>query len=624
MKRITRQHLFGLLGFAALAAILVLQAKAMALLMAAFGGSGTSLMAALNATNCDPRLIAVDDAMSLTRTSITGWTKTDIENMYFKEVGLDKIIAQTKEARMAGVKERALTDLLLSRHVAIPSPKNSAGYPSVIQPFRHVPRRNQVNPNYFRISAGAATGGGAPAAHWSLTVNNGSLDGDSSPWAKTPNNVLKNIEKFFLPGHYVTIEWKADNGVAKTAVMRVISATNVDANQATVVVAPNKTYTGDTAYGNTSIGRLVGDAGWWEGASAADKAGYNPTIGVMRIGTNSVSDFRSYGNALPGINDFGLVEYWRQTNRWVNKYNDAYLEALDAATTSDGLKKFRLLPLAKLRAQQEALQEKFFYETVFYGDAITEKQNTTDWQNLPAINDPAWVASGESGTNYLEYESNTLGIRTQISACGNVFDKQGAVLNVDDLLAMGYAVRREREGDSQSGNVTEVDIMTDSLWTRPTIRTLMIKYFKAKYGVDNVTAFCQMGQKITFNGSVLWEYDTYDLPDYGYRLNVISDFYFDDRIAQFQTAQKSRGRAIWMVDWSDIAINIFATNSVKRTNNLADNLYKYVMTQNVQHVQLNSKSFEVAVGNTNRHRIIENFSDGNPTLTVQGVDLTGA
>jgi hypothetical protein len=208
--------------------------------------------------------------------------------------------------------------------------------------------------------------------------------------------------------------------------------------------------------------------------------------------------------------------------------------------------------------------------------------------------------------------------------CGNVLDKQGGVLDVDEILEAGYQVRREREGDAPGAEVTEIDIVCDMRWTRPTLRQLFVKYFKTKYGVDNVTSFCEMGKKITYNDSVVWEYDSYDLPDQGYRLNVISDLYFDDRIAQFKAADKSRGRQILMLDWSDIFVNVLKTNSVKRTNNLSDNVYKYVMIQNVQHILMNSKTFEVEVGNTNRHRIIKNFSDGNPKLTVQGVDLTGA
>lgn len=595
----------------------------------------------LNSTNCDPRLIMVDDAMSLTRASITGWSKQDIESNFFKETGLDRIIAQTKEARMAGVAQRTLTDLLLSRHVPLREGKG-ANYPSIIQPFRFEPRRNRVNPQYFRLSAGAAshavdfnaahwpaaagtqTDGNVPAALWTLTVNNGSLDADSSPWKKSPNNVLKNIEKFFLPGHMVTIEWvDTATGVAHTTVMRVVSSkAGATADQAVLVVAPNRTYAGDINFGMPAVGRAASDNGWWETAAAGDQANYQPVTGVLKIQANSVSDYQSYGQTLPGFNDYGLLERWQQTMRWVHKYNDQYVAALEASNTSDGLKKFRLLPLAKLRAIQEKFQEDFFYETAFYGDIMNEHQTTSDWQKLPIVQDPAWAASGEPGSLNIEYQANAIGIRTQIGLCGNVLDKQGGPLDVDDLLEAGYLVKREREGEVGT-TVPEIDIMCDLRWTRPTLRQLFIKYFKSKYAVDNVQSFCQMGQKISYNGSVMWEYDSYDLPDFGYRLNVISDLYFDDRIAAFQNAQKSRARGIWMLDWSDIAVNLIRSKSVPRTNNLADNLYKYVMTPNVQHILLNSKTFEVAVGNTNRHRLIENFSDACPKLTVQGCDLAG-
>ena len=460
---------------------------------------------ALNATNCDPRLITVDDAMSLTRANITGWTKTDIENNYFKEVGLDRIIAQTKEARMAGVAQRTLTDLMLSRHVPLKEGKG-AEYPSVITPFRFEPRRNRVNPTYFRISAGAASQAGdyanlpagapgsIPGAHWTLTVNNGSLDADSSPWAKSPSSVLKNIEKFFLPGHYLTIEYVTNAGVSKTAVMRVIASLNVDASQAKVVVAPNRSYKGDAAFGGQAVGRALADNGWWEAASGADQATFQPTIGVLKIQANSVSNYESYGQALPGFNDYGLLERWKQTSRWVHKYNDQYIAALEAATTSDGLKKFRLLPLAKLRAIQEKFQEDFFYETVLYGDIINEHQTTTDWQNLPIVQDPAWSASGEAGSLNIEYNANTIGARTQVGLCGNVLDKQGGALDVDDLLEAGYMVKREREGEVGT-SVPEIDIMCDLRWTRPTLRALFLKYFKAEMRGGQPDWVCRAGQE---------------------------------------------------------------------------------------------------------------------------------
>lgn len=600
---------------------------------------------AFNPTNNDPRLIVVDDAMSLTRANYTGWNQSDIESQMFRETGLDKIIAQTKEARMAGTKQRTLQDLLLSRHAPMKVGTGGAN-PSIIQPFRLIPRQNRINPGYFRVSAGVATGAGdasiggpgvaQPAgctALWTVRINNGSIDADSSPFAKSPNNVLKNIEKFFMSRHAVTLESvNTTTGAHTVAVMKVIASINVNANEACVVLAPNRSFQGDSGTYATNgsisnplypLGGNLGSAtaGWYESASSAAKAPYQPTIGIIKIGANSVSDYEQYGSALPGTNPYGLIEYWKQTARWVHKYNDEYVKALEAATTSEGLKKFRLLPLAKLRAQQEKMQEDFFFETCFYGDIINENQTSSNWFNLPQIQDPAWAASGETGTLPIEYISNTIGIRPQIAAAGNVLDALNGPLDLDALFEAGYYVKREREGES-GAEVTEIDIMTDLRFTRPLLRQIMTKYYKAKYGLDNITGYAQINQKITFNGAVMFSYDAYDLPDYGYTLNVFSDQYFDDKVAFFQNAQKSAGRGIWMIDWSDIAVNVIRAASVPRTNNLADNVYKYVIQQNVQHVLLNSKTFEVAVGNTNRHRIIENYSSAGPKLTVPGVDLT--
>lgn len=625
-----------------------------------------------NATNCNPRFLGFDDPMSLTRVNITGWNKSDIESQMFKEVGLDKVIAQTKEARMAGAKQRTLTDLLLSRHVPLKM-GGGAQAQSVIQPFRLVPRRNRVNPGYFRISAGQITsastftttgyqnGAGVAVptnvgALWSVIVNNGTLDADSSPFVKSPNNALQNIERYFLYRHNVTIEYVNAGGVKIVAVMKIIQSFNIDANQACVVLAPNVTYQGDSqTYNPTGTGTPASNfttgattsqlaaplggtlssatSGGWEALSTPAKAAYNPTTGIVRLQVNSVSDYEQYGTQLPGYNDYGLIEYWRQTYRRTHKYNDEYAKGLlAAATTTDGLKKFRLLPLAKLLAQQEKMYEDYFFETVFYGNQLSEQQTTTTWNNLPVVNDPAWAGSGESGTLPIEYLSNTIGIRQQIAACGNVLDNGGAPLDLDAIFEACYYVKREREGET-GAQVEEIDIMTDGRFTRTILRQIMPRYFKAKNGLDNLTGYICMDNKIGFDGktygpeqgkgiAAMFTYDSYSLPEYGYTLNVFSDPYFDDRVAQFQNAQKGAGRTMWIIDWSDIAINLMKSTSVMRTNNLLDNVYKYVMTQNVQHVMLNSKTFEVAVGDSSRHRIIENYSGACPKITVPGCDLS--
>ena len=71
--------------------------------------------------NCTPRHILVDESTgcSLTRANITAFKRSDFEAQAAKEVGMDRIIAQTAEARLAGMHEKSLYDLLLSKHVAL-------------------------------------------------------------------------------------------------------------------------------------------------------------------------------------------------------------------------------------------------------------------------------------------------------------------------------------------------------------------------------------------------------------------------------------------------------------------------------------------------------------------------
>lgn len=559
------------------------------------------LCMAFPTTNHDPRLIVVDDmnGNTLTRASIRAFTKQDFEDQALKEVGMDRIIAQTKEARMAGVKERGLTDLLLSRHVALGT-KSGSGGGSIIAPFALVPRQNVVNACYFQIETGAAhpTAGtnGIPLSAWQITVNVG-----SSSWVKSPSTGLKNLEKYFLPGNLLYCEFKdASTQVSRSAQFKIIDAVNANSGgveKAKVTVEPNKTSAG------------VGN--FWATASASDKAPFQPTAGQVQMLANSVSDYESWGNQFPATNNMTLIEYWQQTFRTAYSYNEEYVKALESPLTSEFFKKFRSLPLAKQRKQQDMFNEQLMYATFFYGEEINELQTVEGYTKLPLVYDPA------DPTMPIEYKSNTLGVRTQLNRNARVSDKQNGALDLDSLFESCYNLKRNRE--TTSGSIDIIDGMTDR-GTSSRIRDIMTRYYKTKFSSD-LTLHMQPGQKITFNGATVFEYNVYDLPDQGVQLAIFTDPYFDDRLSAFASDQKSRGRALWLMDWSDVAINVLKTNSAKRTTNQADELYRYVLTPNVKQTLLNSKTFEVRVGDTNRHLLLENFSDDNPNVSIAGVDI---
>jgi hypothetical protein len=550
--------------------------------------------------NVTPRLISVEESngCTLTRASISTWTPADIEANYFKEVGMDRIIANAKEARLVGVKESALMDLLLSRHVTLKT-ASGGGSESIIAPFSLVPRRNIINANHFQVEAGAAHpqagNNGVPAHAWQVTINIG-----SSPWVQSPNNALKNLEKFILPGKMVVIEWVTAAKVAMIAQFQVLTAANANVGatqKALVTLVPNRT------------------EDWWATADTAAKLGFQPAVGQMSILQNSVSDFESYGHQYGSVLDVNLAEYWQQTFRWAFTYNDEYVKALEAPLTSETFKKFRMLPLAKQRAQQMQFLDREFYNTVFYGEEINEHQTVSGYTSLPRVYDPA-----DTGCP-LEFKANTLGYRTQLSRTARITDKQGLPLNLDTIFELVYNLKRNRE-TANTGSIDRIDCFTDR-FTKGQIRRIMTKYYKSNFSAE-LTYFIQPGQKISFNGATVFEFDIYDLPDQGVQLCVFTDTFFDDRLSAFSAAQKNRGRTVWFPDWTDFVINTLRTSSVKRTTNEADELYRFVMKINGKHTTLNSKTIECRLGDPNRHAIIENFSDECPLVTVNGCELLSA
>lgn len=568
--------------------------------------------------NFTPRLISVDDQMSLTRASIRAFTRQDFEDQANKEVGMASIITAAAEARKVGVKENTLYDLLLSRHVNMKTQKGSAT-PSVIAPFSLVPRRTVVNIGWFQVVAGGAASGESHAGARYITVKIGTSPwtnppdlssppawGDSAPNASgqlSSRSVgVANIAKYFLPGSYIVVEHKSTSThKAYTANFKVISATHgtytsgtMTHPQATVVIEPN--------YTSAAFAALSSD----------EKLPWQPSGGQVSLLANSVSDYESWGQQYPSLNDLTLVDYWMQTIRTHQSYNKSYLEALKAPMTSEYWKVFRTQQLTETRRRQEEIEQKAFIHTCFYGDRINEKQTVEGYTNLPQVFDPA------NPSLQLEFKANTLGFRTQLNEFGRFTDMANAPLNMDNMFEACYNLKRNR------GDAT---IRVDAMCGRETaslIQNMMLRYYPKRYNFTP-EGMVQVNQKaLDHRNMVAFDYNVYFLPDQGVELAVLNLPHFDDRLSGFATDQKSMGRALWMLDWSDVAINVIKTASARRTTNEADELYRYVITPNTTETLLNSKTIEIRMGDCNRHLAYENYSAGTPTLTVASYDIQSA
>lgn len=538
---------------------------------------------------CNPLYISVDGpacGCSLTRADIKAMTPQDFEDLFWKEVGMSRVVAATKEARIVGVKQSAMQDLLLSRmRPAQQNILNPGQGQSIIAPFIYAQREAVVNDNYFVVqSGGAPQESGLPADAWKFLISANYDSTGSNPTNFGTN--LPNVYKYFVPGRYFVVIYKDTNNgnVGRIVQFKVISAqagTGQNANSAVVIATPG-----------------FKDDDW---ATYPYQSVYHPTHGLVILLTNSVSDYESWCQNGPAIMSKTLKAIWFQTERRTFCYNDQYLKVLEAPNLDPLFKSLRLMPIAQQKAQEAERAERAFWNTVWFGREIDPiNQTVSTYTKLPQVVDPA------DPSCLIEYKANTLGIMRQLEECNRVVDFNGATLNFDMLAEAGYVLRRRRK-------TTEIDCMTDR-FTAANILSLMIRYYKDKYGYET-TRFYQPNQAIKFENQVLWNYNKYEFPEHGFVLNVITDDFFDDHLSAMPTTDKSMGRYLMLIDWTTVNIGLSRARSVTRKTNEADNIYNCVITPNVTHYQLWSQTFAVDVQDPTRSLIFYNFSDACPRLT---------
>lgn len=535
---------------------------------------------------CSPRIIQVEDSCgcAVTRANIQAMKPSDFEANFWKELGMEKVVANTKMARIAGVPQKTLVDLVLSRMVPMKQRAlDNAG--SVIAPFTYIPQETYVNANHWIITAGTAHpgagSGGVHAGAWQLTIEN-----EAGQFA----SALTDIHRYFKPGNELKVFYRDGSSNGQRVSFKIIGAVDatVGANvKATVSVAPNRTESA------------------WSGYSAGQKAPWQPTAGLAIIMANSVSDYEQYCYNEPIENPNKLKAFWFQTSRRTFCYNEEYVKALQAPLTSDFFKKFRTMPLAKQRARQEHKFEQQWLNTIFFGDVIDEKQTVETYDQLPQVTDPA------NPSCTIEYKANTLGIVTQLNDCSRVTDFANSGLDIDTLLQNLYYLKRYRSANGAP--IREIECWTDR-FTYDVVVQALVKHLKDKYGLTWEVHY-QPGQQREVDGFIYFEWTDFKLPEVGVTLRLMQNDGFDDFLAAAPSAHASAARWMMFIDWSDIEIGLAGSKSVKRQTNTADDLYNCVINPVVNHYELYSQTYTVVIGDPNRHLVYTNFDNTTcPTI----------
>jgi hypothetical protein len=605
-----------------------------------------------NPQNNTARMVHVDpsNGSTITRASLKALSIASFEAMDNEEVKMEREIDRLEEARIAGARESSLHDLLTSRTAPVRMVK-LGDQGSIIAPFSYVPRRHNINVNFFKVTAGelaaptgvtidgnnvfapsgtpttlamsasATTGAGATVPHdgtdtmaWVLTVTLGDEVGTGLAQTNFNKSALKNIGSFFLPGSSICVETNGAN-IANSG-----SSGDAEYSAATPYTFVFQ-IVGAYSHGTDGTAKVVVipsyPAATFSGFSTAqrEQVAGRPVAGAAVLMQNSVSDYESYNEQGPAINNKEMLVYWNQTSRSVHQYNEEYLKALDPQLGSTAWKSFRQLPIVEQKRQQFRMEEKKWFNTVFFGQPKdTTNQTTANYENLEAVTDPLDSAMT------LEYKSQTLGIYTQLSDAGRIHNFANAAMNIDVIFEILYNLKRNREADG--GTVDVIDCMTDRK-TASRIHQAMLRYYKAYYASD-FAAPLKTDQKVVFEGRNLWSYNLYDIPESNVQWAVIVEPYFNDRTDAFvlpsatnaQATLATRANSLWFLDWSDIEIGMLKNRSVERKTNEMDDQFNFIIQPNIRHILLESKTYQVRVYDPNRHAILQNFTTGAPVIST--------
>ncbi len=539
---------------------------------------------------CLPRVLNVRDGSgcSITRATLDAMTPDEFAALGDQE-DLQRVYANATEAKMRGVNQRFIDELLMGRlkYYGDRVTKISLGGPqSIIQPFITMKQKTVVNSAYFNITAGENVNG----YRWQVTVGNNGLFSQQS---------LVRIDRYFVPGNYVVIQFVAESGAAYSTYMKIISSTDAtsgDTALADVVLEPNVT--------STTF------AGYTDG----QKAPFKPTGGLIMAGTNSVSDYEAWCNVGGVDNNNNLIHFWQQTARKAHVVSAEYLKAINAPNANEFFKTFSTLPYAEQIRQQDIRFLREWWTSVFWGQPINEYQDVNNWQGnnkLPQVTDI------DDGSCVLEYKANAEGIEYQLNRCSRVVDYSGAALNFDALAETLYELKRNRQESSSTGDVIEEVVMQCDRTTAANIKSLFATWYKEKYNIQ-YTQEIGKGANEKFVQTSGLTVNSYDWDDASVRLTVISDPFFNDLRGAAPTAHRSASTYALLLDYSDIDIGII--KSASRTNvypspNDIPSDYKCVIQRNEKTYKLFSQTWSTILHRPERHLVIKNFATTCPSIT---------
>lgn len=355
---------------------------------------------------------------------------------------------------------------------------------------------------------------------------------------------------------------------------------------------------------------------------AADMTALN-AVGVLNRGVINIGKTESYCEDEPAYRNDALVPFWIQHTRWTSCSSSLYNKWLALVLDNNPLYRDRIYISEVERMRQKGEQfEKRLFDTLWFQGPISDKQNTTEYTQLPQItNFLSDTGLGVEGGRCFGFKANAIGWLTQLRECNRWFDCQGAALNLNSLFNAIYNMRRVRAATGSSAQ-TRFDLFTDGITAG-----LIDKAFIGYYGL----IFAQKDRYVMFdadrtrgeNKEYGIQFTSYYLRDRnaGVTLNVISDWAFDDKMSEFSAAgMGNSGSTIMLLDLTTMYMKVIESNKVtNHTGDLralvaVDASFKCVEETETQDNVINGLTFTAVLECPQSSLVLDNYSSDIPVF----------
>lgn len=530
---------------------------------------------------------------AITLCSISPTTSDQLEDIYQDTDGNWRIIGALLEADFQGkacqVKQNGMWDWFMAsgRKDRSMSPQKIKNGLYKVQPFIEMETKGFINNEYWTVSSGDGTGG---------THNGNAYDFYCEIVSQTG---MEADPRWFPERLRVFIRGRTSGGIATETAWKIVETVQVTS----------------TRLGIYCVSENHASSLWVTKLTVLAN-------GVLRRGTANVMDAEKYCPQIPGINTTKLTPFFTEQTRWALCEDELYRQYIGHIKANNPyFAKFGDIEAVELNKQVMEDFERRMVNAFWFQKPLSH-QSMAEWDQLEQVS--FYSDDNDGNYIYLPFEgrcygrrANATGFYEQHAECGMVRDLEGFRLNIPELQAALYKIKRVREDNGIPVEV--IEMFTDSYYAVQLAQGFLRYASNKSEGLLRLNMDLQAkGKQTTPLGFAFTEFYL-DYPNV--KIRIVTHKYFDD-LADAMTksagTQDRSGRFLWIFDASsNYVVPLGSKSIVNRSGDIqriaeVDQNFLCVMETAKRTHRLNSMLYTVVAECPKSSLFLENFDTEIP------------